>query len=56
MAKYNKLWVAIIGVVLIAGKELLGIDLGVDADGVWNVIVPILTALGVYAVPNKDNA
>ena len=48
MAKYQKFFAALAGVAVLAATELLG------ADSAWvAVVVSVLTALGVYAAPNK---
>ena len=52
MSKYRKLIVAILGVVIIAAQQFGGIDLGLTGDQILTFAVPILTALGVWAVPN----
>lgn len=48
LAKYNKLWVALAGLVV----TIVARRYGVESD-VYTLLVPFLTALGVYAVPNK---
>lgn len=48
LAEYNKLWVALAGVAV----TVVARRYGVDSD-VYTLLVPFLTALGVYAVPNK---
>ena len=53
MAKYSKFIIALIGFALMGLKEWAGIDLGVTADQIWTWAVPLLTAIGVYGVPNK---
>lgn len=52
LANYRKLLVAVIGVVLIAVDQFTGFSLGFGAEEVMNVLIPILTAVGVWAVPN----
>jgi hypothetical protein len=57
MAKYSKLIVAVIGAIIVAVQIFLGIDLaaqGVSAEAVMTILVPLLTAFGVWAVPNVD--
>jgi hypothetical protein len=51
MAKYNKFWVAIVGLV----GTLLVHFLGADSDQafVWDTIVVAVAAAGVFAVPNS---
>ena len=51
--KYRKLIVAIIGVALLAGNEVLGLELGFTADQIYNGVVAVLTATGVYAASNE---
>lgn len=48
LAQYNKLWVALAGLVV----TVVARKYGVESD-VYTLLVPFLTALGVYAVPNK---
>lgn len=52
MKKYAKFGVAIIGAVLIGLSEFAGINLGLEAESAWTMVVTVLTALGVWAVPN----
>lgn len=47
MSKYNKLWIALLGAVVTA---LVGYF--ADNDTVQS-LVPFLTAIGVYQIPNK---
>jgi hypothetical protein len=57
MAKYAKFIVAVIGAVLAAITAFLGYDLaaaGVTAESVMALLIPILTAVGVWAVPNDE--
>ena len=51
--KYRKLIIAIIGVVLLAGDEVLGLNLGFTADQIYSGVVAVLTATGVYVVANE---
>lgn len=56
MAKYSKFIVAVLGAVLTGLAVFAGIDLeakGITADTIWNFVLPVLTAFGVWAVPNK---
>lgn len=57
MAAYNKLWVVIIGVLLMilipVAKKYLGIDLTSQQDVLIQAIIGVLTAAGVYQVTNK---
>jgi hypothetical protein len=52
MTRYRKLIVAVIALGLLAGKDLLGIELGVTADQVYTGVVAVLGAVGVYQLPN----
>jgi uncharacterized membrane protein len=54
LAKYSKLIVAIIGAVLIGLDQFFGISIGMDAEQIVGFAVPILTAFGVWAVPNTE--
>ena len=54
MKKYRKLIVAGIGVGILAAKDIWGIELGVTADQIVMVIIPLLTALGVWGVRNEE--
>jgi hypothetical protein len=58
MAKYRKLIVALLGFLVIAGMQF-GIEVPIDPQGFTDLlitfsdqIVALITALGVYAVPN----
>lgn len=48
IAKHRKLAVAIAGVVVLAVGEAAGVD-----SSLYSVTVAVLTALGVYGVPNR---
>ena len=58
MGKYRKLVVAVIGLaVLLLGPEFFAISpegtfFGIAQDTVVQVILAILTAIGIYQVPN----
>ena len=54
MAKYNKFWIALIGVILIGLDQFFNISLSVNAESIMNIVIPILTALGVWAIPNNE--
>jgi uncharacterized membrane protein len=54
VAAYRKFYVALIGAVLIGINEFFGISLGFNAEGVMAILIPILTALGVWATPNES--
>ena len=51
--KYAKFWVALVGVILLGGKEFFGIDFGVTPDQIFNIVVSLGTAFGVYQVSNE---
>lgn len=52
IARYNKLIVAVVGLVVIVLKDRTGIDLSAAEGDLVNAIVGIVTAVAVYAVPN----
>lgn len=52
MAKYQKLIVAVLGAILVALNELFGIEIGLQAQEILAFAVPILTAVGVWRIPN----
>ena len=52
MKKYKKLAVAVIGALLLAGSDIFGIDLPFTADSIYNTVVAIATAVGVWGVSN----
>jgi uncharacterized membrane protein len=54
--KYRKFIVAIVTVVLVGVNTFFGKDLGIPADSIANVILTVLGALGVWAVPNAPAA
>lgn len=56
MQNYRKLIVALIGAAMIAADQFFGISLGFGAEEAMNVLIPILTAFGVWAVPNTPKA
>lgn len=51
--KYRKLMVAIIGAVLVGLNTFFDVDVQFGAEGVADVIITLLTAFGVWAVPNE---
>lgn len=56
-AHYRKLIVALIGAAVIAADQFFGFSADwFQAENVMTVLVPILTALGVWAVPNTPAA
>lgn len=58
MKRYRKSIVALLGLLVIAGKEVWGVDLGIDPAASADTIIDLVTAgatlVGVYAIPNKD--
>lgn len=52
MSRYRKLIVAVLGAGLIALDTFLGVSIAVGAEQLVDSVVPILTAFGVWAVPN----
>jgi len=57
MSKYRKLIVAVLGAVIVAAQTFWGVDLaakGLSVDMIMGLAVPVLTAFGVWAVPNKE--
>jgi hypothetical protein len=53
MQAYRKLFVALIGAALAALDQFFGIGTSLDAEKVMSVLIPILTAVGVWATPNQ---
>ena len=52
-APYRKFIVALLGAAVIAVDQFFGFSADwLDAEGIMTVAVPILTALGVWALPN----
>lgn len=54
LAPYRKLIVALIGAALIVLDQFLGFSVSWQAEQIFETAVPILTALGVYLVPNES--
>ena len=59
MSNLRKFIAAAVGAVLLGLSTFLGIGdgaslFGIPADSLVNTIVAILTAVGVYAVPNEE--
>lgn len=52
LANYRKLIVALVGALLIAVDQFFGFSVSWQAEEIVNTAVPILTALGVWIVPN----
>jgi uncharacterized membrane protein len=57
MTKYRKLVMAIVGLaVLVIGPDFLGVvGVEIDPGRVTEIIIGILTAIGVWAVPNTPS-
>ncbi|WP_119167097.1 hypothetical protein [Algihabitans albus] len=53
LAPYRKLIVALIGALLIALDQFLGFSVSWEAEQIVNTLIPVLTAVGVWAVPNE---
>jgi len=53
MSKYRKLIVAIVGAALIAVDQFFGFSIGWEAEQIVNTLIPVLTAIGVWAAPNE---
>lgn len=56
LAPYKKFIVAVVGAIIIGVNQFFGLEIGVDAQQVVNIVVPVLTALGVYQVDNGTSA
>ena len=52
MQQYRKLIVALIGAAIIAVDTFTGFSVGLGAETVMTFLIPILTAIGVWTVPN----
>ncbi len=54
MSKYSKLIAAVIGVVaIVIGPEILGLADEAKSEMIAQSVLALLTAFGVYQVPNK---
>lgn len=51
MARYRKLLVAVVGVVALFVPEVAGME--DEATNIYDAVVSILTAFGVWRVPNE---
>ena len=52
--QYAKLIAAVVGMIVLAVKQLTGIELGSDfTDKLVDLAIMALTAFGVWGVPNK---
>jgi hypothetical protein len=57
LANYRKLLVAVLGAAIIAADQFFGFSAEwFQAENVMTVLVPILTAVGVWALPNTPPA
>ena len=52
MSQYNKLIVAAVGLAVLLGAQF-GLDLTAQQDAIVQVVTAVLTAFGIYQVPNK---
>ena len=51
---YAKFLVAMVGVIVMAVNQFAGIDLGIEFPAKFSeVLIIFLTAIGVFATPNK---
>lgn len=55
MGKYRKAVVAVVGAVLLLLKEQFGISLTGAEDAITGTIIAVLTAAGVFTVPNDTD-
>lgn len=53
LAPYRKLIVALLGAAIIAADQFFGLSLSWGAEEIVSTVVPLLTALGVWAAPNS---
>lgn len=51
---YRKLIAAVIGLAVLLAHRHLGIDLTAQSQMLVDVVISVLTALGVWAVPNTQ--
>ena len=61
MSSYRKLIAAVVGALLIGLNAVFGIGdgtsiFGIEADQIVSTIVGVLTAVGVFAVPNEPES
>lgn len=52
MGNYSKFIVAICAAVLIGLNSFFGIDIAIGAEGLGNIVISVLGAIGVYQLPN----
>lgn len=55
MGKYRKLIAAVIGLFVLLAKDFLGWNLDVNVDQLVNLTISILTAFGVFRLPNDPD-
>lgn len=52
---YGKLVASVVGLAILALKQFVGVDLGDEFAGkLTDLIIMACTAIGVWAVPNRD--
>lgn len=54
MQAYNKLFVALAGLIILIGHKYLGVDLSGTEQLIADVLIGALMAAGIYQVPNKQ--
>ena len=54
MEKYRKFIVSAVGTTIAGLAAFVGIEINLDAALIGGVVVQVLTALGVWAVPNSQ--
>ena len=55
MARYSKLIAAIVGLLVIILTDVLNLTAdGTSADALREILLSLLTAFGVYQIPNKE--
>ena len=53
MAKYAKFITALVGALLVGVDQFLGISLSFNAEQIMAFLIPLLTAVGVWQIPNR---
>jgi hypothetical protein len=56
MGAYSKLIAAAVGVALLMLNRHAGLDLGQHEAAIVDIVISVLTAVGVYAAKNKEPA
>ena len=51
--KYKKVIVAALGVILLIGSDVFGLNLPFTADTIYQAVIGIATAVGVWGVANE---